>query len=124
VAGAIVIPGPGAAGAPAGSPLVMDNGLERGAIGYVSNLVIVMANLAQITGIYTFLLFRRDAAWSYRHELRTSTRNLLVPEILPFVGGLLLLGVLVMLATRPQHRAFFDPRTEVADPALLAERTA
>ena len=94
----------------------------------------------------------------YRHELRKSTRNLFLLGILPFTGGLLLLGifikalvfygdpantssngvlgigapvvigigsmllgVVVMLATRPQHRAFFSRRTEVADPAVLAE---
>lgn len=97
----------------------------------------------------------------YRHELRKSTRNLFLLGILPFTGGLLLLGiffkalvfygdpantssngvlgigapvvigigsmllgVVVMLATRPQHRAFFNRRTEVADPAVLAESTA
>jgi hypothetical protein len=96
-----------------------------------------------------------------RRGQRKSTRNLVALGILPFTGGLLLvgifvkalvvyggpastsssgvlgigapvvigigsmlLGVVVMLATRPQRRAFFHRRTEVADAAVLAESAA
>jgi hypothetical protein len=95
-------------------------------------------------------------AWYYRHDLRESTRNLLLLGVGPVLGGLMLfgvgikaafyyghtenvesapilgitlplwmgiggmlLGVVIMLVSRPYFREFFSRKTETAPPGLL-----